>query len=425
MSYLNKVYQIEQHFSGGISMSEVSERLRHIIQHAYANAPAVREIMGRAGVSPDDVQTVADLDKIPVTSKDRLVELQAANPPFGGFLTVSSASLKRIYMSPGPLYEPSAEESAVMDTVRDVFAIAGFTAEDVVINTFGYHLIPTGLAIDQVLTQIGVTVIPAGVGNADLQIKMMLDLGVTGYIGTPSWLMALIEKAKERDLNFRGQFSLRKVLVSAEPLSQALRQTFVEEYGLSVTNAYGTAEVGFLAYNTEGGLPMRLLKTPIIQVVNPETGQSAGPGETGEVVVTTFNETYPLIRFGTGDLAINLDPAPGESQQEQRSIILVGRVGDAVKVRGMFVHPNQLRFVLSQAAGIARAQAVVTRPENRDQLTLRVVLADESADREALTKELGAAVQSACRVKVDQVKFIPADALGEDAEVILDERSWE
>ena len=404
-------------------MSEVSERLRHIIQHAYANAPAVKEIMGRAGVSPDDVQTVADLDKIPVTSKDRLVELQAANPPFGGFLTVSSASLKRIYMSPGPLYEPSAEESAVMDTIRDVFAIAGFTAEDVVINTFGYHLIPTGLAIDQVLTQIGATVIPAGVGNADLQIKMMLDLGVTGYIGTPSWLMALIEKAQERGPDL--QFSLRKALVSAEPLPPALRQTFVEEYGLSVTNAYGTAEVGFLAYNTEGGLPMRLLKTPIIQVVNPETGQSAGPGETGEVVVTTFNETYPLIRFGTGDLAINMDPAPGESQQEERSIILVGRVGDAVKVRGMFVHPNQLRFALSQVAGIARAQAVVIRPENRDQLTLQVVLADESADREALTKELGAAVQSACRVKVDRVEFIPADALGEDAKVILDERSWE
>ena len=402
-----------------------ADRLRRIIQHAYANAPAAKSILDAANVSPNDIQTLADLDRIPVTSKDRLVELQAADPPFGGFLAVPLNTLQHVFLSPGPLYEPSAEESAVMDTVRDMFDIAGVTAGDVVINTFGYHLIPTGLAIDQVLTQIGVTVIPAGVGNADLQIKMMLDLGVTGYIGTPSWLMALIEKAKERGLDFRGQFSLRKALVSAEPLPPVLRQTFVEEYGLSVTNAYGTAELGFLAYNTEGGLPMRLLKTPIIQVVNPETGQSAGPGETGEVVVTTFNETYPLIRFGTGDLAINMDPAPGESQQEERSIILVGRVGDAVKLRGMFVHPNQLRFALGQVAGIARAQAVVTRPENRDQLTLRVVLSDESADREALTKELGAAVQSACRVKVDRVEFIPADALGEDAKVILDERSWE
>jgi len=402
-----------------------ADRLRHIIQHAYANAPAVKSILDAAGVSPHDIQTLADLDTIPVTSKDRLVELQATDPPFGGLLAVPLNTLQHVFLSPGPLYEPSAYESAVIDTVWDMLAIAGFAGEDVVINTFGYHLIPTGLVIDQVLGQVGAMVIPAGVGNADLQIKMMLDLGVTGYVGTPSWLTALIEKAQERGLDFRGQFSLRKALVSAEPLPPALRQTFVEKYGLSVTNAYGTAELGFLAYNTEGGLAMRLLKTPIIQVVNPETGQSAGPGETGEVVVTTFNETYPLIRFGTGDLAINLDPAPGESRQEERSIILVGRVGDAVKVRGMFVHPNQLRFALSQVAGIARAQAVVTRPEKRDQLTLRVVLSDESADLEAVTKELGAAVQSACRVKVDRVEFIPTDALGEDAKVILDERSWE
>ena len=399
--------------------------LCRIIQHAYANAPAVKSILDAAGVSPGEVQTLADLDRIPVTSKDKLVALQASDPPFGGFLAVAVNTLQHVFFSPGPLYEPSAEESAVMDTVRDVFAVAGFAAGDVVINTFGYHLIPTGLAIDQVLTQIGVTVIPAGVGNADLQIKMMLDLGVTGYVGTPSWLMALIEKAEERGLDFCGQFSLRKVLVSAEPLPPALRQAFVEKYGLSVTNAYGTAELGFLAHNTEGGLPMRLLKSPIIQVVNPETGQSVGPGEAGEVVVTTFNETYPLIRFGTGDLAINLDPAPGESQQEERSIILVGRVGDAVKVRGMFVHPNQLRFALSQMAGIARAQAVVTRPENRDQLTLRVVLADESADRKALATGLTAVIQSTCRVKVDRVEFVAADALGEETKVILDDRSWE
>lgn len=406
-------------------MSEVNEKLRHIIQHAYANAPAVKEIMDGAGVSPDNIQTLADLDRFPVTSKDRVVELQAANPPFGGFLAVPLDTLQHVFFSPGPLYEPSAGESAAMDTVRDVFAITGFTAGDVVINTFSYHLVPTGLALDQVLTQVGATVIPAGVGNADLQIKMMLDLGVTGYIGTPSWLMALIEKAEERGLDFRGQFSLREALVSAEPLPPALRQTFVEKYGLSVTNAYGTADLGFLAYNTGGGLLMRLVKRPIIQVVNSETGQSVGTGEAGEVVVTTFNETYPLIRLGTGDLAINMDPAPGESRQEDRSIILVGRVGDAVKVRGMFVHPNQLRFALGQVAGIARAQAVVTRLENRDELTLRVVLADESADREALTKGLGAAVQSTCRVKVDRVKFILAGALGEDAKIILDERSWE
>jgi phenylacetate-CoA ligase len=297
-------------------------------------------------------------------------------------------------------------------------------AGDVVMNTFGYQLIPTGLALDQVLAEIGATVIPAGVGNAELQIKMMLDLGVTAYIGTPSWLMAVIETAQERELNF-DQFSLNKALVSAEPLPPALRQAFVEKYGLRVTNAYGTAELGFLAYNVEGGLAMQLLKTPIIQVVDPETGQLVAPGQAGEVVVTTFNKTYPLIRLGTGDLALNLDPSPGESRQEERSIILVGRIGDAVKVRGMFVHPNQLRFALSQAPDIARAQALVSRPENRDALTLRVVLSDEGVDRDALTGKVRAAIESVCRVKVDEVVFVSPENLAQDAQSIVDERSWD
>jgi len=399
------------------------DTLRQFIQYAYANAPAVKAILDEANLSPDDIQAVADLDRIPVTSKDRLVELQQADPPFGGFLAVPFEEIQHVFFSPGPLYEPHAGESAVTDTVREMLAIAGFEAGEVVINTFGYHLIPTGLAIDQALRDTGAKVIPAGVGNADLQIKMMRDLGVTGYVGTPSWLMALIQKAEEMGLDF-GQLSLRKALVSAEPLPPDLRQTFVEKYGLRVTNAYGTAELGFLAYDTEGSLPMRLLETSIIQVANPETGEPVTSGAVGEVVVTTFNETYPLIRLGTGDLAMNVDPAPGQSRQSERSIILVGRLGDAVKVRGMFVHPNQLRFALGRIPGVAGFQALITRPENRDQFTLRVALVEEAADRETLVAALSTAIQSACRVKVDQFEFVSADDFDEGAQIILDERNW-
>jgi len=401
------------------------EKLRGIIRHAYDNAQAVKTIFDQAGLSPDDVQALLDLDKIPVTSKDHLVELQQADPPFGGFLAVPVDKLQHIFFSPGPLYEPHAGERAVMDTIREMFGVAGFGSGDVVINTFGYHLIPTGLAVDQVLTEVGAVVIPAGVGNADLQIKMMLDLKATGYIGTPSWLMALIQKAEEMGMDFAKVFSLKKALVSAEPMPPQMRQAFVEKYGLEVTNAYGTAELGFLAYNREGGLAMRLLESSIVQVVNPETGSSVAAGESGEVVVTTFNETYPLIRLGTGDLAMNVDPAPGKSRQGERAIILVGRVGDAVKVRGMFVHPNQLRFAVAQVPGVKGFQALVTRLENRDEFTFHVVLADGPADQKALTETLSQAVQSACRVKVDQVKFVSSEEIGEDAEIILDKRTWE
>ncbi len=400
-------------------------KLNHILQHAYANAPAVRTIFDQAGLTPEDIRSVSDLDRIPVTSKDRLAEMQRDAPPFGGFLAVPLEKLQHVFLSPGPLYEPHAGESAVMDTVREMFGIAGFVPGDVVLNTFGYHLIPTGLALDQTFREMGATVIPAGVGNAELQIKMMRDLKVTGYVGTPSWLMALIQKAEESGLDFRKAFALKKALVSAEPLPPAMRQAFVEKYGLRVTNAYGTAELGFLAYNLEGGLAMRLLESSIVQVVNPETGASVGPGETGEVVVTTFNETYPLIRLGTGDLAMNVDPAPGTSRQGERSIILVGRVGDAVKVRGMFVHPNQLRFAVGQVQGVAKFQAVVTRPGNRDEFTLRVALAGESADRHKLIETLSAAIHSTCRVKVDRVEFVAASDLEDGASLIVDQRTWE
>ncbi len=405
--------------------ASLDERLQQIVQHAYAHAPAVKAIFDGAGVKPDEIRTVADLARVPVTSKDRLAELQAATPPFGGFLAAPLESLEHIFLSPGPLYEPGGKAAAVAESIEAVCQVAGIGAGDVVLNTFGYHLIPTGLALDATLTGLGATVIPAGVGNAELQLKMMSDLGVTAYVGTPSWLMALIQKAEEGGAQFREAFKLRKALVSAEPMPPAMRQTFVETYGLQVANAYGTAELGFLAYNVEGGMAMQLLETAVVQVVNPESGESVGPGEVGEVVATTFNELYPLIRLGTGDLAMNVDPAPGESRQGERSIILVGRVGDAVKVRGMFVHPNQLRFALGQVPGVARAQAVVTRQEHRDRLTLRVVPAEAGADEEALTAALGEAVRGACRVKVDEVLLVGEGELEEGAPLIVDERQWE
>jgi len=401
------------------------EQLRQIINHAYANSITVKSIFDGAGIAPDDIKALADLDKIPVTSKDRLVELQQENPPFGGLLTVPIEELQHIYLSPGPLYEPHAGESASMDTVKEIVSISGFKNGDVVINTFGYHYTPTGIAIDTILREVGATVIPAGVGNAELQIKMMKDLKVTGYTGTPSWLMALITKAEESGLDFNQEFCLDKALVSAEPLPPSLRQKFEAKYGLRLTNAYATAELGVLAFNTEAGLAMKLLETSIVQVVNPETGQSVSPGDVGEVVVTTFNETYPLIRLGTGDLAMNVDPAPGRSRQGERSIILVGRVGDAVKVRGMFIHPNQLRFATGQIPGVKHAHAIVTRPENRDVLLLRVIPSEAEADRDALSAALAQAIQATCRVKVDRIEFISEDEIKESSKLIVDQRTWD
>ncbi len=400
--------------------SELDKRVASFIARAYEQSAGVRRWFDQAGITPADIQGVADLDKIPVLTKDKMVELQAADPPFGGFLTVPITKVSHIFFSPGPLYEPAVDETSLMETAAPLFRLAGFGPESVVMNTLSYHLVPAGLMVDRVLQHVGATVLPLGVGNADLQVKMMVDFKATGYVGTPSWLMNLLKKAEEMGVP-REAIHLRHALVTAEPLPPSLRATLVDEYGIQVTNAYATAELGFLAYDQEGQMALRLLEGPIIQVVDRDTGKTVAPGDAGEVVVTVFNPAYPLIRFGTGDMAVNVDPAPGKSRQSERAIILVGRVGDAVKVRGMFVHPNQIRFALSRFP-VAAHQAVVRRPEFRDEWVLRVVLAEEVADREALAEQIKAAIREVCRVRLDGLEFV--DSLPEGAPPIVDEREW-
>jgi phenylacetate-CoA ligase len=402
-------------------MPLIDDKLATAVQHAYDHATAVRQRFDAAGITPTDIRTVADLPKLPVFSKDSLIELQQANPPFGGLLAVPLRELRHIFMSPGPIYEPDGGEEGWASAIL-AFQRAGFTADDIVINALSYHLVPAGLALDNALTTMGVTVVPTGVGNTDLQIKICQDLGVTGYVGTPSFLLTLLKRAREQGI----QLHINKALTSAEPLPPALRQTLAQEYGVHILNAYATAELGVLAVNDDGGMAMDLMPEPIIEIVNPETGQPVASGEAGEVVVTNFSRVYPLIRLGTGDLAMNIDPAPGQSQQTERKLMLVGRSGEAIKVRGMFVHPNQLRFAAAQVGMMLglpslQVQGVVSRPEARDVLTVRV--AGVPAEKEkAVQGALPTAVQAACRVQLDELLFVPE--IGANERGMVDERVW-
>ncbi len=408
-------------------MSEsIDRRLRELISHAHAHSSAFRRRLEQAGLEPGDVAGVDDLSRVPILPKDDVVALQQADPPFGGMLAVPLQQVRRIFFSPGPIYEPDISDFAAgVPAVQECLRQSGFVPGDIVLNTLSYHLVPAGLILDFSLADMGCTVIPGGTGPAELQLQMMRDLGATGYSGTASFLLSLIQKAEGLGLDFRRDFELSKALVTAEPLPGSLRQTLVDTYGLSVGNAYATAELGFLAINTDGSLLMRLMSEPIVQVVDPDTGQSVGPGEAGEVVVTTFEPGYPLIRFGTGDLAVNVDPAPGRSRQEERAIILVGRRGEAVKVRGMFVHPNQLRFAVAQLVNASAVQGVVSRPETRDHLLVRILLDDMDAADPGLVEPIKEAIRQACRVRVDAIEFVPAADLPAEARGMVDERSWD
>jgi phenylacetate-CoA ligase len=403
-------------------MSNLDHRVQAIIAHAYDRAPATRARLERAGVRPADIRTAADLDRIPVLTKDEAVALQAVDPPFGGMLAAPLNEATHLFFSPGPLYEPAPEPGdSAWDAAVEALRRGGFAPGDVVLNSLSYHLTPAGHYFDRALRLLGATVIPAGTGNSDLQLQLARDLGATGYVGTPSFLLSLIRKAEEAGSDFRRDYRVVRALTTAEPLPPALRGTLVETYGLAVCNAYATAEFGVLATNTAGGMAMSLLSEPVIQVVDPETGRAVAAGEAGEVVVTNFSRYYPLIRYGTGDLAVLVDPRPGESAQEERAIILVGRRGEAVKVRGLFVHPNQLRFAVAQVPGVSAFQAVVTRPDGmRDHLLLRVVL-DEGTDPAAAAEALKAAVQAAARVRVDEVEV---GSIASEAPPVDDRREW-
>ncbi len=396
--------------------SKRERKLREIIDFAYKNSPAFKRRMDEAGLSPSDIRSIEDLQKIPVIRKDNLVEIQAQDPPFGGLLAVPPSSLKRIFQSPGPIYDPQGEEEDYWNW-KEPLEAAGFNAEDVVINTFSYHLSPAGIMFDEGLEVIGSTVIPTGVGNTELQVRIINDLGVTGFIGTPSFLMTLLKKSKE----LGTKFSIKKAFVTAEPFTPSQRQIF-EENGIKAFQGYGTADVGAIAFECEYREGMHVIENIILEIVDPTTGKALSPGEVGEVVVTLFNKTYPLIRFGTGDLSKLLPEKCKCGRETERIAGFMGRIGDAVKVRGMFVHPGQIQGVLKRYENLGDFVAEVTREAERDYLFLKVE-AKNLEEAEKIRNELLEKLRDVLRVRVDRLEFVSLNSLKSEKKII-DKREW-
>lgn len=397
-------------------------RLREIVAYAYEKAPAVKDRFDRAGVKPEDIRGVKDLEKIPVLRKDELIELQKANPPFGGYLAVPLETLARIYQSPGPIYDPQR---------RRGFAMGGglppdFGKGQIVINTWSYHITPAGLGIDEALRNIGFTVVPMGTGNTELQVQVMHDLKANGFCGTPSFLKIVIDKAEEMGYDFKTDFNLKFAVVGGEMGGEELRKMFQEKYGIFCLggDAYGTADVGSIASGCEKQSGMHITTDAIVEIVDPATGKQLGPNEVGEVVVTPFDEVYPLIRFGTGDLSSFTDEPCACGRTTSRLPKIMGRTGDAVRVRGMFVHPKQTDEAISGFPEISRYQLVVTRPQNRDEMVLKVELADEAADKEKLKSGLDKNFRGICKVRFDRIEFVAKGTIPEEAKSIVDDRVY-
>ena len=400
-------------------MTDINKRISELVQHAYDKAPAIRSLMDEADVAPADIRGTDDLARIPVLSKDSLVEIHQANPPFGGFLTIDPDDLPRIYISPGPIYDPQPPP-ADPESMLAPFRTIGIGRGDRVLNTFMYHLTPAGILLDEALRACGATVVPTGPGNTELQIMMMMALGASGFVGQPSYLMTLLDKAAEMGMG-AGVVPLKKALFSAEPYTPSQRERFEGEYGMKTTSAYGTADLGFIGYTLEGVQGFCIMPSIYLQVCDPETGAPLEAGETGEIVATTLNKSYPLIRFGTGDLGALAAQPQWEGQQ---LLGLFGRSGDAIKVRGMFLHPNQLQYAVMQFPEIKDIQVAITRIKNRDVVTVNVELI-EGADGTGLGEKLSALAQQAARLRIDAVNFVEAGVIEPGARKIVDEREWD
>ena len=392
--------------------------LNSIITPLASKAPGFARRLKDADLNPGSIHTPDNLNALPVIRKDNLVELQAADPPFGGFLACEPGELKRIFQSPGPIYDP---ESRMDDYWRwkSAMQATGFAPGDVVINCFGYHLTPAGAMFEEGLWATGCAVIPGGIGNQEQQVRVLHDLKVIGYVGLPSYLKALIEKAEELGL----ELYVEKAFFTAEPLPPSLR-AWLNEHGVTVARqGYGTAECGNLGYECEEENGWHLPDDAIIQVCDINSGQSLPPGETGEIVVTILNDDYALVRFGTGDLSsLNTDPCPC-GRTSARLMGWQGRIGDAVKVRGMFLHPKQVADFMSRFPEVTRWQAVITREEHKDFLALHVVTGPGTEDAD-LTVKLAQAAKDAIKFQLE-VKSVTEDSLPPDSPPIRDERTWE
>ncbi|MGH3370607.1 MAG: phenylacetate--CoA ligase family protein, partial [Nocardioidaceae bacterium] len=378
--------------------------------------PGVRRRLEAARLRPRHFRGPEDLARLPVVKKSQMPDLQKADPPFGGFCTVPLAKIRRIFVSPGPIFEPMGPEVSAFRAETGLYA-GGFRPGDVVINTFAYHLTPAAHELDESLNLIGCAVVPSGVGQTEIQVTVAKAVAATGYVGTPSFLMTILAKAGELGV---GRLPIQVAQVGAEPFPESMRRQLQEEHGVLARQGFGTADLGMIAYECAEASGMHLLEDAITQVCDPTTGEPLPYGQIGEVVATVNNRTYPMIRFGTGDLTVVTDEPCHCGRTSPRMLGWRGRADEVTKVRGMFIHPRQADEVVARAKGVERFQVIVGREGHNDTLTFRVQLAD-GADAATVAPAVEAGIRDIMKLRgaVEVVASLP-----DNAKKISDERKW-
>jgi len=388
------------------------------IAHAKAHAPGWARIL--KDIEPDEIKSRKSLARLPVTRKSDLHELQKALPPLGGLNAAPLEKLAKLFVSPGPIYDPEGRGGDWWCAARGLFA-GGFRAGDLVINTFAYHFTPAGSMLESGALALGCTVIPSGTGQTEMQVAAIRDLRVQGYMGTPSFLKLIVEKADEAKSDLS---TLKKAQVGAEYLPPALRQA-MRERGIAVTQMYGSADLGAIAYesaNADGTVNegMILEEARILEIVRPGTGDPLADGEVGEVVITSLNRDYPLIRFGTGDLSAVLPGASPCGRTNVRIRGWMGRADQSTKVRAMFVTPGQVAEVLRRHPEVRRARLVVEGEAGNDRMTLKCEVASTPS---GLAEAVIGSIREVTKLR-GEVELVAPGSLPNDGKVIEDKRKY-
>ncbi len=389
------------------------------VAHAQKHSKAFQAIL--AGVDATTITSRAALATLPVTRKTQLFEIQKAQraeDPFGGFATQSyGAAMPQLFASPGPIYEPEGTAKDYWRTARAVYA-AGFRAGELIHNCFSYHFTPAGSMMACAARAIGCTVFPGGIGQTEQQVQAMAELKPAGYIGTPSFLRIIVEKAEEMGVALP---SVKKALVSGEAFPPSLRDWFAAR-GIQAYQCYATADVGLIAYETTAREGLVVDEGVILEIVRPGTGDPVPAGEVGELVITTFNPDYPMIRFGTGDLSAALPGPCPTGRTNARIKGWMGRADQTTKVRGMFIHASQVADIMRKFPSLSgKARLVVTGAMANDHLTLHVE--GDSINDELIT-QLGGAVRDVTKLRAD-ITVVAPGALPNDGKVIEDARSYD
>ena len=399
-------------------MSLLCGQIAHAQQHSSAMAQVLK------GVDASKITSRAALAALPITRKSELLERQKAaraesggQEMFGGFSTlVRGPTMPRVFASPGPIYEPDGAHPDYWRGARGLYA-AGFRSRDLVHNAFSYHMTPGAFIMESAAHAIGCTVFPAGVGQTEQQLEAIADLRPSAYLGTPSFLRILVEKAREAGSDIS---SLKKGLVGGEAFVPSLRDWFTER-GLNVYQSYATADLGLIAYETSAREGLVLDEGVIVEIVRPGTGDPVAAGEVGEMVVTTLNPSYPLIRFATGDLSALLPGHCPTGRTNTRIKGWMGRADQTTKIRGMFVHPKQVDDIVKRFPEVAKARLVVAGEMANDNMTLKVETACSGPD--ALAQKISDAIRDVTKLRGD-VELVAVGSLPNDGKVIEDARSY-